>query len=407
MESHGETPPDGLWEAVEGRLSRREIALSRRRRALRWGGGSAAAAAVAVLAFVIVRDGIVNDSLEPSVGSSTASTMVLESTEPELVSQPEPELAPEHTPEPIMGTIRKSASAPKALVVTLDTDEFPTDPGTPEAPPIDNSRQEQSTPERPAVENRHVPENAGSYGNYGPGTHIPKSRPNSKNKKWQAGLYASNMSPGSSAKLADKGFLELTSDVVSSGGDYSGSASDANRIPSYTNIMAKAPVYTDVKHKLPVTVGVSVGYGLSERWSLVSGVTYSRLSSQVRTTGIITGSLQEQVLHYVGIPMDVKYNVWTGAGGLSVYLSAGGHAAWNVAGRLIDENDRSRSTDISDRMQWSVRGSAGVGYDFTKIVGIYAEPGVDYHFDNGSGIETIYKDKPFNFGLRLGLRFSL
>ena len=43
----------------------------------------------------------------------------------------------------------------------------------------------------------------------------------------------------------------------------------------------------------------------------------------------------------------------------------------------------------------------------TKLLSIYAEPGVAYYFDNKSSLRTIYQEKPFNFNLNLGLRFNL
>jgi len=44
--------------------------------------------------------------------------------------------------------------------------------------------------------------------------------------------------------------------------------------------------------------------------------------------------------------------------------------------------------------------------NFTKHLGLYAEPGIAYYFDDGSQIETIRKEHPFNFNLQFGLRFS-
>ena len=42
-----------------------------------------------------------------------------------------------------------------------------------------------------------------------------------------------------------------------------------------------------------------------------------------------------------------------------------------------------------------------------KEVGIYAEPGVGYYFDNGSDVKTAYSDNPLNFNMKLGLRYSI
>ena len=49
---------------------------------------------------------------------------------------------------------------------------------------------------------------------------------------------------------------------------------------------------------------------------------------------------------------------------------------------------------------------AGVQFSLSPLIGIYLEPGAIYYFDNGSDIETVYSDRPLNFNLNLGIRFS-
>lgn len=46
-------------------------------------------------------------------------------------------------------------------------------------------------------------------------------------------------------------------------------------------------------------------------------------------------------------------------------------------------------------------------FNLSSVVGLYVEPGVSYYFDNGSSVSNIYKEKPLNFNLEFGLRFSL
>ena len=58
-------------------------------------------------------------------------------------------------------------------------------------------------------------------------------------------------------------------------------------------------------------------------------------------------------------------------------------------------------------LQWSANASMGMQFNINKTVGLYAEPGISYYFDNGSDIKTIYGDKPLNFNLNVGLRFRL
>ena len=58
-------------------------------------------------------------------------------------------------------------------------------------------------------------------------------------------------------------------------------------------------------------------------------------------------------------------------------------------------------------LQWSVGAYVGAQYSFNRLVGLYVEPGAAYYFRNGSPVNCIYSDRPFNFSLRRGLRFSL
>ena len=56
---------------------------------------------------------------------------------------------------------------------------------------------------------------------------------------------------------------------------------------------------------------------------------------------------------------------------------------------------------------WSLNVSAGLQAKLTKNFGLYIEPGVSYHFDDKSDVQTIYKERPLDFMLTFGARFSL
>ena len=57
-------------------------------------------------------------------------------------------------------------------------------------------------------------------------------------------------------------------------------------------------------------------------------------------------------------------------------------------------------------LQFSVSGAVGVQLNATKRIGIYMEPGVAYFFDDGSSVQTIRKENPFNFNIQAGIRFT-
>lgn len=157
-------------------------------------------------------------------------------------------------------------------------------------------------------------------------------------------------------------------------------------------------------HALPFTLGVSVGYALTDRLSLSSGVTYTRLSSDFETTVGSHTATDTQTLQYIGVPLKAHYTLWQNRH-LKVYATAGGQADFNISAKM---DYGTGDTDIDkDRVQFSVNASAGAEYDIVPEVGIFVEPGLRYYIDNGSKVENLFKDKPCNFDLQLGIRFNI
>ena len=158
------------------------------------------------------------------------------------------------------------------------------------------------------------------------------------------------------------------------------------------------------KHYLPIAIGLSVSYSLSTKWSLSSGIIYTRLHSDFAS--IINGSAisQEQILHYLGIPLNAQYQLFH-RGGLNIYLSAGAEADYNIKTYLASEGVTQHLN--RDRLQFSVQGGVGLQYNILPQFGLYAEPGVKHYFDNGSRLRNYFKDQPTSFNLQLGLRLNL
>lgn len=167
-----------------------------------------------------------------------------------------------------------------------------------------------------------------------------------------------------------------------------------------------------VRHRLPVHAGASIAYRINDRVSVETGVAYSYLSADIHEGSDSYYFAGEQSLHYVGIPVGVRIRAMSWKN-FDIYVGAGFEADKCVSGALKKSyviNGQTRDDgheSISIRpLQWSVNAGAGVQYNISSMVGIYAEPGLSYYFDNGSNIETIYSEKPLNFNLNIGLRVS-
>lgn len=153
----------------------------------------------------------------------------------------------------------------------------------------------------------------------------------------------------------------------------------------------------DPEYDFPVSFTVAVRKGITRRFSLESGLTYTYLHT------VDDRSNTDIKLHYLGLPLKGVVTIYDHRR-LSVYVSAGGMVERQVSGKLKHPTG---NTDISNsRLQWSVNGAAGVNIKLGGRAGLFAEPGLSYFFDDGTGIPTIRKDKPLNFNLQVGLRVN-
>lgn len=168
---------------------------------------------------------------------------------------------------------------------------------------------------------------------------------------------------------------------------------------------------TEIHHKTPVSFGISVSRYLTNRFSLQTGLNYAFLSSEWETNGSYRAKTKQK-LHFIGIPLSVSYKIaeWNR---FNVYAAAGGMTEINVTGKRKTqffyhekEMDHSREHIRMKEWLWSVNARAGVSYPLIRFVSAFAEVGASYYFDNGSDIETIHSEKPFNVSLQLGFRLG-
>lgn len=171
-------------------------------------------------------------------------------------------------------------------------------------------------------------------------------------------------------------------------------------------------IETDIKHRLPIRAGISFTYNFNERFGIETGLSYTNLISDVKEGSESHYYTGEQKLHYIGIPLNLKYRVLSWKR-FDLYASAGALAEKCVSAKLdkefiLDHQKKgSESTNLSEKpMQWSANASLGVQCNLVNSMSIFVEPGISYYFNDGTNIQTIYKEKPLNFNLNLGIRFT-
>lgn len=172
-------------------------------------------------------------------------------------------------------------------------------------------------------------------------------------------------------------------------------------------------VSTTSRHYLPVNVGFSLGWEFAPGFSLSAGVDYTCLVSDLSSGTDATRYETRQTLHYLGIPVTLEWS-FVKRPRLRAYLYAGGQARKTVYGTSSTRYviDSAPWEPVIEKigeapLQWSAGAGAGVEYMLGDKVGLYAEPGLNYYFDNGSPVENVFKSRPLNFNLSLGLRLKL
>lgn len=173
-------------------------------------------------------------------------------------------------------------------------------------------------------------------------------------------------------------------------------------------------VETKYSHKLPVKFGVSFRYGFNEKLGIESGLTYTLLNSTFTTVaGTANGNTTgKQTLHYIGIPLNVTYNI-IGSKLFNVYASAGGAMEKAVGGYFettghVDgkRSETNRNSLKPKELQWSLNASAGAQVNVLNQLGLYVEPGISYRIPSGSHVRSIYTDKKLDFSIGFGIRFN-
>ena len=182
-----------------------------------------------------------------------------------------------------------------------------------------------------------------------------------------------------------------------------------------TIVFNQPEVNDSYTHKMPVKLGLTARYAFTNLLGIESGLTYSLLQSDIKrgsesTTGSWSNS--EQTLHYLGVPLNLTFN-FLNSKYVDVYASAGGMMEFGVKGSIKTTDHLHNSMTSTHQnaitpkgLLWSVNATAGVQVNVLPSLGIYVEPGMSHHFKNDRQPRSSYTDRPTNFALGFGLRYT-
>lgn len=409
MAGYEERPSDELWAALSEKAGLQE---SRRKVIPVWFWGLSAAAALMAGIFVITK---VNDKSVNALGGITVDVAV---SEPVDADVPEPvertlakDLAEEKSAESVsladMAVGRKQEAAKVGIKQEVKARKAESSLIA-EAVPVESSV---SAVAEDVTSVNTEEQAAMSWDEYLKETPSEKARAR-RSGGFSAGIVAGGAvggnTSGSKPTAMVMGANPLAAGVTKT--DWIDKDSKASAI-----VYNQPEVQEEYSHKIPVKVGLIARYNITGRLGVETGLTYSILSSSVKTGNSETGknwSTGSQTLHYLGIPLNISFNILNSRY-VNIYVTGGGMMEKSISGSIKTDEyvdgkfDRTLTTNISPKgLQWSVNAAAGVQANILPQLGLFVEPGVSHHFKNGSRVRSIYTDKPTDFSLGFGLRYS-
>ena len=167
-----------------------------------------------------------------------------------------------------------------------------------------------------------------------------------------------------------------------------------------TMMRAQSGYSDSYQHEIPVSVGLSARFFITDRLSINTGLNYTRYKS-LRTRWFASTHDQQkdwQYAHYLGIPVRLDWMI-VNKKHFNFYLGAGVQADKciyaTVGGERLHEKE----------VLFGLNGAMGLQFNIVPMVGLYFEPDISYSLNEGS-IQTYRIREPFMISVRGGIRFN-
>ena len=150
-------------------------------------------------------------------------------------------------------------------------------------------------------------------------------------------------------------------------------------------------------HKMPLVVGLSVKFPVTEKIGLTTGLEYSLYSSSFwYPTGEMT-----QLVHYLGIPVRLDWT-FVSSRRVDTYLGAG------VKGDLCMSATLDGKSIGKDGPAFRLLGAGGIQFNATRNLSLFLEPEISWTVPSDRRVLSTYSSEhPWMFTVATGVRINL
>lgn len=377
LEGHKMAPPAGLWEGISSEMGLQKEPAPKTVAIKHWQW--VAAMFLALVGFFLVYQFSQDEPL-PQVAHTSQKQEAPTTKEANPENQP---LALADIPHRALTKVSPKTPVEVSQPSPVKTVQEVTEENAQQVSEETASQQvSEETSQQPSVVTSHRPHTEGHHqtANY----HTRQTSVSSTDSQWSIGLNASGgLLAASSSSQRSIGQSDYP---VSGEFNYNNFVDKVSSWPS-----TSSEVYDyEAKHRLPMSLGLSVYYQLNPRLAFQTGVNYTYLYSEF-STPLYPNIYREQKLHYLGVPVGLSWQFWK-TSGFSFYLSGS-----VMLQKCLNEKP----------WQWSFNASAGAEYAITPLLGLYLEPSLGYYFHDGTSFEHYYKEHPLAPSIEFGLRLHI
>lgn len=393
MQEFESDSPKGLWESIEGRLPASKVAPARS-----WWGWAAVAGALAVAgasAFLFFRP------------ISPQEVISVEKAEPVVALndvRPDPSeqiVRSQEAVEPVAVSQPKEAQMPEKSAASQKTEAFRETTAVQEA---ETAQETETVPETEIVQELEAVQEPESlpWEEFSQESRVARKTPQNR---VSVGLAASGAASFSQTALIGGGPLfGVGLDAVS--------WEDSPKLGLAVVNQGK-DIESELRHKVPVRLTLGVSYAITDRLSVVSGLSHTLLLSEYKEGTQQNYKSGEQRVEYVGVPFNLKYDFYSSTR-LDVYASAGLTLDKCIKANRTDDYFLSGENRLKEVIslgehpfQLSAGAAFGAEYRIYDSLWLFGECGLAYFFNERSSLEILYKERPLNATFNLGIRVAL
>ena len=434
MADYSQTPPEGLWEAIDGKIRKPAAPVFPWWWAL--AGAAAAVAAVLLLwpgslelgsprlaeveavadTLGVGTEDAQGDSLGAAQGDSLGVAVPVDKLAPvehvapsaaKTLTAARQNAAPEAAGKRESAPVEAEAAPVETEDVPVETEKAPVETEkAPERPLVAEAKDDSGNPaqKEPAQKEPAQEEPAPKQLPETPERHYPADQPRLAQVSKARTASVSFVGAGVPGGPASSTFTEYAMSAASRA-DGSRAAS-----PMAALLSRNRTTTTIANHKMTFRAGFMVNVPLSRHFSMESGLLYTILSADITSVSGGIEALNKQRIHYLGIPLHAVYTPLS-TRHFSCYISAGPmvefsfRTDWKTAGSIDGVGTGSASGRLGKNdWLWSLEANAGVQWHPYSKGAFFLQPGISWHFPKEGAQESFYTVHPLAFTLSAGYR---